>query len=69
MEGQRAGFVYFKSIEHPEKVHGRRCVEISINVAPGFRGQGFGTAALIALKDWVHEQGFDDILRLLNLKT
>lgn len=59
--GERVAFVLFKPMEHPEKLPHRRCVEISINVAPGFRGQGIGTASLLATKEWVQQQGFDDI--------
>lgn len=31
--GERAAFVLFKPIAHPENAQGRRCAEISINVA------------------------------------
>lgn len=65
MDGERSAFASFKPIEHPEHTNQRRCVEISINVAPGLRGQGLGTAALIALKKWIKQQGFDDIYAVI----
>lgn len=64
-EGKRIAFVLFEQIEHPEKVYGCRCVEISINVAPEQRGHGLGTAILIATKEWVQRQGFDAIYAMV----
>lgn len=58
---QRVAFVSFKPIEHPEQRQNRRCVEISINVAPEFRGIGWGIESLRATKEWAQKQGFDDI--------
>ena len=58
---QRAAFILLKPIAHPEGKKDRRCVEVSINVAPEFRNQGLGTLVLEHLKPWVRSQGFDDI--------
>lgn len=60
-EGRRAGFVKFNLVEHPEKITWRRCCEISINLAPEFRGKGIGTTALKLLKQWVASKGYDDL--------
>ena len=45
--GRRVGFVRFRRVEHPEGA-GRRCVDISINLAPEHRGRGFAQAMLHA---------------------
>lgn len=63
--GQRVAFIFFEPIEHPEAIHDRRCVEISINVAPSFRHQGLGKAILIETKEWIRRQGFDDIYAIV----
>lgn len=60
-EGKRAAFVRFHLVEDPQGEKGRRCCEISINVAPEYRNKGIGTLALMRLKDWVLHQGYDDI--------
>lgn len=65
LNGQRTAFVFFEPIEHPENRHERRCVEISINVALQFREQGLGTAILKATRDWIKQQGFDDIFAIV----
>ena len=69
LDGQRAAFVKFNEIEHPEHLIERRCAEISINVAPEYRGKGFGTAVLKATKEWVKQQGFDDIFAKVKLEN
>lgn len=59
--GQRAAFVRFTLINHPEGLLHRRCCEVSINVAPEFRNKGIATQALRQLKQWVYQQGWDDL--------
>lgn len=65
LNGQRAAFILFELVEHPNQIQSRRCIEISINVAPEYRGQGLGTAALKAVKDWIKQQGFDDAFAII----
>lgn len=67
--GQRVAFLRFKPIEHPEHIHNRRCVEISINVAPQYRHQGLGTAILLAANDWIKRQGFDDLFAQIKVEN
>ena len=67
--GQRAAFVHFKLVEHPENKPERRCVEISINVSPECRGRGLGTSSLKATKEWLQQQGFDDIFAIVKLEN
>lgn len=55
-----AGFISLKPVENPISLLRKTC-EVSINIAPKFRGKGIGKAALIALQDWVHFAGYDDI--------
>lgn len=59
-DGQRKGFLRFRPTEHPQ-YPSRRVCEISLNIAPPFRGQGIGTKALLQIKAWVLRQGYDDI--------
>lgn len=58
---ERVAFLRFRPVRHPQDPT-RRCCEISINVAPQHRGKGIAKEALIAVKEWVHGQGYDDIL-------
>jgi N-acetylneuraminate synthase len=69
LDGQRVAFFLFKPISHPEHAHKRRCVEVSLNVAPEHRNKGIGTAALIATKKWVQHQGFDDIFAKIKIEN
>lgn len=52
---RRIGFLRFVPVEHPLALD-RRAVEISINIAPEWRGKGLGAAVLQAalhhLRDW-----------------
>lgn len=59
-EGQRAAFLRFHIVEHPNKPS-LKCCDISINVAPDKRGQGIGSYSLETIKRWVALQGFDAI--------
>lgn len=61
LNGERVAFVRLDPIEHPEKITERRCVEISINVAPSFRNQGIGIATLKIVKEWIKKRGYDDL--------
>jgi sialic acid synthase SpsE/L-amino acid N-acyltransferase YncA len=47
IEGQRVAFLSFEPVVDPERPR-RRCVRLSINVAPSRRGDGMGTAVLRA---------------------
>jgi N-acetylneuraminate synthase len=60
VDGNRAGFLAFHPISHPL---GKTlsCCEISIQIAPEYRGKGVGVQALKALHPWVLQQGFQAI--------
>jgi len=59
-EGKRVAFIRFRQTGHPEGLD-RHVEEISINVAPSFRGKGIGTAALKQVCQWVKQQNVDDL--------
>jgi N-acetylneuraminate synthase len=59
-DGCRVAFLRFKNIVNPANANRRSC-EISINVAPHERKKGYGKRVLIGVKEWVKEQGYDDI--------
>lgn len=59
-EGRRVAFIRFRPYNAPILTN-RRCCEISINVAPKYRGMGIGIRSLIDIKSWVAIQGYDDI--------
>lgn len=56
----RVAFLRFLPVEHPLGGR-RRCCEVSLNVAPEFRGKGVGTEILNAVGLWVVQQGYDDL--------
>ncbi len=59
-QGKRVAFLRFELVAHP--IHfSRRCCQISINVAPEWRGKGIGQTALHAVKAWVADEGYDAI--------
>lgn len=59
-DGQRAAFLRFRPVQHPQgKI--RRCCDISINVPPAERGRGVGTHVLKEVQSWVRQQGYDDL--------
>lgn len=68
-EGERAAFVNFETVEHPEHLINRRCAEVSINVCPAFRGKGLGTTALKILKEWAQQQGYDDLFAKIKIEN
>lgn len=59
-QGLPIAFLRFRPIADPFSIH-RRCCEISIVVAPEFRGKGFGSRALIEVQSWIEDQGYDDL--------
>lgn len=50
---KRIGFLFFE----PATPGSTGC-EIAINIAPGCRGKGIATQALVAIKPWIKRQGF-----------
>lgn len=60
IEGKRVAFLRFKPVVNPSGSQ-RKCVEISINVAPEYRGKGIGQASLIAAKEWLKGQAYQDL--------
>lgn len=59
-EGCRVGFLRFRSID-VDQTPQRKCCEVSINIAPEFRGKGIGKQGLLQLSDLAKEKGFDDL--------
>ena len=60
-EGQRVGFLRFRPCLHP--VDGRlKCCDISINIAPEWRGKGIGKKALKEIWPWLQKRGYSGIL-------
>lgn len=59
-EGERAAFLRLQPIADPISLQ-RRCCDISINVAPDFRGKGIGTLCLAEIQGWLAKQGYDDV--------
>lgn len=57
---KRAGFCGFGPYINPEHPHRRSC-EISIVIAPKFRGQGIGKAFLAKACSFAKQQGYQDI--------
>jgi sialic acid synthase SpsE/RimJ/RimL family protein N-acetyltransferase len=54
-QNQRVGFLRFQPTTHPQQLAGI-CVDISINIAPEFRGQGLGRAALQYCQTFLQQQ-------------
>lgn len=60
LNGVRSGFLAFEPIPHPlNKI--QSCCEVSIQIAPQFRGQGLGSAALHAIHPWILNHGYDAV--------
>jgi len=59
-QGQKVAFLRFRPVANPENSQ-RRCCDVSINVAPAFRGRGLGQRCLMEVKSWLIKQGYDDI--------
>lgn len=57
---ERIGFLRFVPVEHPLAMN-RRTVEISINIAPEWRGKGLGTAVLRAVLGYLRAWGGDSV--------
>ncbi|MBS4168286.1 GNAT family N-acetyltransferase [Parachlamydia sp. AcF125] len=60
VEGVRAGLLSFHPISHPQG-KALSCCEISIQIAPEYRGKGVGSQALIAIHPWILQQGFQTV--------
>lgn len=59
-QGQRIAALRFDPGDDPTDVN-RKCAEISINVAPNFRGKGLGTAILRQVAVFAKNQGYDSL--------
>lgn len=59
-EGTRIAYIQLDPCPHPTAPH-QRCCNISINVAPEWRGAGIGTEILQVLNGWVKRQGYHAI--------
>ena len=66
--GQRVAFIRFRPASHPIDP-ARRCFELSIMVAPSFRGKGIAKAALKALPKLFSQRGYDDILAEIKVEN
>jgi len=60
VDGARAGFLRFVPTPHPLWLAGRTA-DISINLAPNFRGKGIGITLLGAALDHLGKQGIDSV--------
>jgi N-acetylneuraminate synthase len=60
--GARVAFLRFTRCAHPRAGSARQCCDISINVAPGLRGHGLGSAVLRAVQPVLQRAGYDDVL-------
>lgn len=61
IEGEYAGFISFKRCEGL-LAKNSKAIEISIVIAPKFRGVGIGTRALIEIIPWIQNTGFNEIV-------
>ena len=59
-EGIRLAYLQLDPYPHPATQH-LRCCNISINVAPEWRGAGIGKEILLAVNGWVKQQGYHAI--------
>lgn len=59
-KGQLVAMLRFRHVADPISFN-RRCCELSIVVAPAFRGKGIGTTVLIEIQPWIKARGYDDI--------
>jgi N-acetylneuraminate synthase len=60
VQGQRVAFLRFESARDPRGLSGH-CVDISINLAPEWRGRGLGTVVLRAASGFLRTAGIDTI--------
>ena len=60
-QGRRMGFLRFREVPHPQ-IPNWRCCEISINIAPEYRGKGLGRRILLAVRPLLTGQGYDGII-------
>ena len=60
-DGERAGFLKFETMVHPHDLRGH-VIELSIVMAPSFRGRGLGTKALQAALFVLQERGVDSVI-------
>jgi N-acetylneuraminate synthase len=67
-DGQRVAFLRFTPAEAPRD-RGRRCCDVSINVAPLERGKGHGTGALRAALPVLRAAGYDDAIALIRVEN
>jgi len=59
--GNRVGFLKFSEV-HDAACGEGLCVDISINIAPEYRGKGIGALTLLSLCDYLEERGVKSIL-------
>lgn len=59
--GQRIAFIRLEPANHPYDTSIKSC-EISINVAPEYRGKGIGTKILNQVNIWIEKQGYKAVL-------
>ncbi|MCH1429919.1 MAG: GNAT family N-acetyltransferase [Chlamydiales bacterium] len=57
-EGNRVGFIQLKLSEDYEHLK-RRCCDVSVNIAPQYRGQGLSATAIRLSCDFAKKAGFD----------
>lgn len=68
MNGKKIAVLRFDSAEDP-KDHMRKSAEVSINLAPEWRGKGFGTQILRQIKNWAAAQGYQTLIAKIKTKN
>lgn len=59
--GERIAFLRFKREKDPKSIS-RKCCNVSINIAPAFRGKKFGKSILAEVKNFARNQNYDSVL-------
>ncbi|MEO0387829.1 MAG: GNAT family N-acetyltransferase [Pseudomonadota bacterium] len=62
--GERVGVLRYAPVENPEGARGRT-LDISVNIAPGRRGKGFGALGLRLGRQYVAGLGYDAVLAVV----
>lgn len=69
VDGERVAFVRYQPAAHPESVGGV-AVDVSLNVSPGARGNGFGRAALeFGSEHLRHSTGVDCVVAEIRVEN
>jgi sialic acid synthase SpsE/RimJ/RimL family protein N-acetyltransferase len=72
MGNKRVAVLHFAPYEDPlddKRDSKRRSAEISINIAPGYRGQGLGRRCLKAVQPWIKQQGYEALVAEVKIEN